>query len=61
MSQWLTVIYAALQVFLLVLKAYYAKDDDVKKLHADKINEISSAVSSGDESRINSVIMGLRH
>ncbi len=51
---------AILQVVLLLLKAYYAKEDDVKAIHADKAKQISDAIASSNISRINSVVQQLR-
>ncbi len=60
MSVWLTVIGALFQIILLLIQSYSAKDADVKKVSADKAKEIADAVSSGDHSRINAVITGMR-
>lgn len=60
MGAWLTVIGAIFQVILLLLQSHYAKERDVKQLHADNAKKISDAIASGDISRINAIIMGLR-
>lgn len=60
MASWLTVIGAIVQVVLLLLQAYYAKENDAKQVSADKAKQISDAVASGDLSRINAIVQQLR-
>lgn len=60
MIPWVTVIGAALQVALLLIKSYYETKADAKQLHTDKAKEISDAIVSGDHGRIHSVIDRLR-
>ena len=54
------VIGAILQVVILLLKSHYEKESDIKKEHANNSKKISDAIASGDISRINDVIGGLR-
>lgn len=60
MTAWITVIGAIFQVVLYLLQSHGAKQAVVKQAHADKAKEISDAIASGDISRINGVIGGLR-
>ncbi len=57
---WLTALGAILQVVLLLLQSHYAKQADIKQAKADKVKDISDAIASGNISRINSIINGLR-
>lgn len=57
---WLVVVGAIFQVILLLLQSHGAKEEEVKKLKADKAKEISDAIASGDISRINDVVGKLR-
>ncbi len=60
MATWTTVIGAILEVVLLLLKSHYSKEADAKQASADKAKNISDAIASGDVSRINMIIQGLR-
>lgn len=56
----MTVIGAILQIVLLSLKSYYAKESEIKQAHADKSKEISDSIASGDISRINAAVGSVR-
>lgn len=60
MTGWLTVIGAIFQVVLLLLQSHYAKESDVKQLHADNAKKISDAIASNNIGRINATVMWMR-
>ncbi len=60
MAALLTVIGAILQVVLLLIQSHNAKEDDVKKLHADNAKKITDAIASGDTSAIHRIFQQLR-
>lgn len=60
MATWLVIVGAIFQLVLVLIQSAMAKDSEVKAIKNAMSKEIVDAVSSGDVSRINNVINGVR-